>query len=167
LYGVEDLAHAFVRAAHQHPELRLLILGDGPLAPSIRSIFQQGGVVDRVYFPGQVASQDLPGYYQAADLYISTSHSDGTSISLLEALACGTPVLLTDIPGNQEWITNPGEAGWLFRDGDVDALVKGIEFALDQRDQLPGMGEKARQLAESRADWGKNFPKLFEAYKLH
>lgn len=165
IYGVEDLARAFVRAARQRPELRLLMLGNGPQAPTIRRIFLQGGVQDQVHFPGQVRQRNLPDYYRAADLYISTSHSDGTSISLLEALACGTPVLLADIPGNQEWVR--GESvGWLFRDGEVDSLTEGILHAWGVREQLPAMGRAARQVAESRANWEKNFPKLFEAWEI-
>jgi len=166
IYGVEDLARAFVNAARQRPELRLFMLGNGPLAGKIRQIFQRGGVMERVHFPGQVTQERLPDFYRAADLYISTSHSDGTSISLLEALACGTPVLLSDIPGNREWIDSPGEAGWLFRDGDVGALTDGILHAAENREQLLAMGRAARQLAESRANWEANFPKLFEAYKI-
>ncbi|MBT3392131.1 MAG: glycosyltransferase family 4 protein [Chloroflexi bacterium] len=173
IYGVEDLAQAFVQAARQRPELRLLMLGNGPLAPTIRRIFMNADLLDRVHFPGQVKQADLPNYYRAADLYISTSHSDGTSISLLEALACGTPVLLTDIPGNQEWVKRGSEAGegegrsgWLFKDGDMASLRDGILHALDLREQLPAMSVAARHLAESRADWEKNFPKLFEVYRL-
>jgi len=166
IYGVEDLAHAFVRAAQKRPELRLLMLGDGPLASTIRQIFMKGGVQDLVRFPGQVSQQNLPEYYRSTDLYISTSHSDGTSISLLEALASGTPVLLTDIPGNQEWVKAPGEIGWLFSDGSVESLVKAIYHAVDHRQVLQGMGHAARQLAESRANWETNFPRLFEAYKI-
>jgi glycosyltransferase involved in cell wall biosynthesis len=166
LYGVEDLARAFVRAAQQRPELRLLMLGNGPLAPKIRRIFQRGGVQNYVHFPGQITQEKLPDYYRAADLYISTSHSDGTSISLLEALASGLPVLLTDIPGNQEWVTDPGEVGWLFKGGDVDSLTDGILHAVENRDQLPTMGQHARRLAETRGNWEKNFPKLFEAYEI-
>jgi len=166
IYGVEDLAKAFAQVAQQHPELRLLMLGNGPLAPKIRRIFINARVQDQVHFPGLVNQNDLPNYYRAADLYISTSHSDGTSISLLEALASGKPVLLTDIPGNQEWVTQPGEVGWLFNDGDVDALREGILRALDQREQLSAMGVAARQLAEARANWENNFPKLFDAYRL-
>ncbi len=165
IYGVEDLARAFVRAARHRPELRLLMLGNGPLAHTIRKIFIRGGVQDRVHFPGQVTQKNLPDYYRAADLYISTSHSDGTSISLLEALACGTPVLLTDIPGNQEWVRGD-DVGWLFRDGDVDSLTEGILHAVDVREQLPAMGRAARQVAESRGNWEKNFPKLFEAWEI-
>ena len=166
IYGVEDLARAFVKAAREFPELRLFMLGNGPLAPTIRRIFQQGSVMDQVHFPGQVSQEKLPDYYQAADLYISTSHSDGTSISMLEALASGTPVLLSDIPGNQEWVTKTGEVGWLFQDGKVESLAERIQFALENREQLAAMGRAARNLAETRGNWDKNFPRLFEAYQL-
>ena len=166
IYGIDDLAKAFVKVARQVPEIRLFLLGNGPLAPEIRRTFQQGGVMDQVHFPGQVSQDNLPDYYRAADLYISTSHSDGTSISLLEALASGTPVLLSDIPGNQEWVTQSGEVGWLFRDGDVDSLVEGILQAVENQAQLPTMGHTARQLAQARGDWVKNFPELFKAYEI-
>lgn len=174
IYGVEDLAMAFAEAAQERPELRLLMLSNGPLAPKIRKIFMNARVEDRVHFPGLINQADLPRYYRAADLYISSSHSDGTSISLLEALASGKPVLLTDIPGNQEWVSpSPlgrgvrGEGvGWLFRDGDIKSLRDGILRALDHREQLPAMGVAARRLAESRANWEDNFPKLFDAYRI-
>jgi hypothetical protein len=56
--------------------------------------------------------------------------------------------------------------GWLFRDGDVESLSEGILQAWEARHQLPAMGHAARQLAESRANWDKNFPKLFAAYQI-
>jgi glycosyltransferase involved in cell wall biosynthesis len=166
LYGVDDLARAFVSVARKRPELRLFMLGNGPLAPTIRRIIQQGSAMEQVQFPGQVSQAKLPDFYRAADLYISTSHSDGTSISLLESLASGTPVLLSDIPGNKEWIRQSGEVGWLFKDGDVDSLANGILRAVENRTKLPTMGRSARQLAEVRGDWTKNFPNLFKAYSI-
>lgn len=121
--------------------------------------------VNRVSFPGQVSYRDLPRLYRRADLYVAASHSDGTSISLIEALACGVPALVSDIPGNREWII-PGENGWLFPDGDARAMAEGIIRALDERSRLAEMGRRARQVAESRADWNRNFPKLYELYDL-
>jgi glycosyltransferase involved in cell wall biosynthesis len=166
IYAVDDLAHAFVKAARQRPDLRLFLLGNGPLAPRIRQIIQDGGVMEQVQFPGQVSQAKLPNFYRAADLYISTSHSDGTSISLLESLASGTPVLLSNIPGNKEWINEPGEVGWLFKDGDIDSLAGGILYAVENRAQLHRMGRSARKLAQDQGDWRKNFPKLFKAYSI-
>jgi len=166
IYGVDNLAAAFVQAVKKQPNLRLLMLGDGPLAEDIKRIFSQGGVSDCVHFPGLITQEALPDYYRAADLYISSSHSDGTSISLLEAIASGVPVLLTDIPSNKEWVISPGEFGWLYENGNVDSLAQGILHAYDNREALPAMGRAARQTAEAKADWELNFPRLFEAYKI-
>jgi glycosyltransferase involved in cell wall biosynthesis len=165
IYGVEVIARAFALAARQRPELRLTLLGGGSLWADVRKILLVGGVYEKVQFPGIVAYPDLPKYHQGADIYVCASHSDGTSISLLEAFASGTPAIVSDIPGNREWVT-PGENGWLFRDGDAQALSNAVVCAVDERMHLPKMGRRARQLAEVRADWEKNFPKLEQAYAL-
>ena len=99
IYGVDVIARAFVQAARQIPELQLVMLGNGSQAATLRQIFQQAGVEQRVHFPGQVSQSDLPRFYRSADLYLSASHSDGTSISLLEALACGLPGARLGYPG--------------------------------------------------------------------
>ncbi len=163
LYGVDVVAHAFVRAAQRMPGLRLLLLGGGSLAAELRRIFQAGGVLDRVAFVGYVPQRDLPRYYRAADLYVSASHSDGSSISLLEALACGLPAAVSDIPGNREWVT-PGETGWWFPDGDAPALAEVLQAAAADRARLAAMRQRARALAEARADWSQNFQQLLAAY---
>jgi glycosyltransferase involved in cell wall biosynthesis len=165
LYGVEVFIKAFIQAARQRPEVRLFLLGNGSQAGTLRQMLMQAGMLNRVHFGGQVKQADLPRYYQAADLYVSASHSDGSSLSLMEALACGIPALVSDIPGNCEWI-KPGEAGWLFKDGDPDALAQGILQAVDERKNLRTIGQNARKLAEERADWSKNFEKLLEGYDL-
>ena len=190
IYGVDVIAKAFVRAwrtlspgnesvisdpnlgyavqqigGDQGPELRLTMLGNGSQAGELRRIFIQGGALDQVYFPGQVGQADLPRYYHAADLYVSASHSDGTSISLLEAMACGCPALVSDIPGNREWICSEKQ-GWLFSDGDVEGLAQAILQAVTRRDSLVEMGREARRLAEQKADWEKNFLELLHAYNL-
>jgi glycosyltransferase involved in cell wall biosynthesis len=107
----------------------------------------------------------LPRYYRSADLYISASHSDGTSISLLEAMACGRPVLVSDIPGNRAWV-EPGVQGWWFLDGNLRSLADAFSEAYNQRQRLSEMGQAARRLAEEHADWPKNFNKLLDAYNL-
>jgi glycosyltransferase involved in cell wall biosynthesis len=163
IYGADVIAHAFVQAARQRADLRLVMLGNGSQAALLRQIFQQDGVQEQVLFPGQISQADLPRYYRSADLYISASHSDGTSISLLEAFASGLPALVSDIPGNREWVTSE-QNGWLFPDGDADALAQGILHAVDQRQRMPEMGCVARRTAEQRADWAKNFPILLEVY---
>jgi L-malate glycosyltransferase len=165
MYGVDVVVKAFIEAARQVPDLRLFLLGSGSQAAVLRQLIEQSGLQDRVQFGGQVSQDDLLRYYRAADLYLSASHSDGSSVSLLEALACGLPALISDIPGNREWIT-PGQNGWLFPDGNAHALAEGICQAARQPERLVDMRRAARALAEQRADWSKNFQELLRAYKM-
>ena len=83
----------------------------------------------------------------------------------MEALACGLPALVSDIPGNREWIAD-SEAGWLFPDGDSAALAEGILHVAARRKAMKNAGLHARQLAEARANWPENFKKLLSAYQL-
>ncbi len=163
-YGVDVLAKAFVKIAQQQENVNLLLLGGGSQGNMLRNIFMNGGVLDRVQFGGQVSQTDLPHWYHMADIYISPSHVDGSSVSLMEALACGLPALVSDIPANKEWVSE-GVNGWLFPDGDADALAARILTVIARRKELPKIGRAARGSAQERADWKKNFAKLLEAYE--
>jgi L-malate glycosyltransferase len=165
IYGVEVIARAFVQVAAEQPQARLIMVGGGSQAETLRQIFTEGGVIDQVVFPGRLSQAELPGYYRQADLYLSASRVDGSSLSLLEAMACGCPVLVSDIPGNREWV-DPGLNGWLFSDGDDQALARAILQVMEKSDLLQQAGKAARQVAEARADWRVNFQELLRAYEL-
>ena len=164
IYGVDVLAKAFVKVANANPDVHLILLGGGSEGTKIRQILMHGGVLDQIHFGGHISQADLPRWYRMADLYISPSHVDGSSVSLMEALASGLPSLVSDIPGNREWIEN-GVNGWLFRDGDAADLAEKILNAIKNRKSFDEMGEAARKTAEEKADWRKNFGKLLEAYE--
>lgn len=165
IYGVDVIAKAFVQAARELPQLRLVMLGNGSKAALLQQVFTQGGVQGKVSFPRQVGQQDLTNYYRNADLYISASHSDGTSISLLEAMACGKPVLVSDIPGNLEWV-EAGINGWIFPDGNAELLAQAMTRAVQKRAMLAEMGRSARRLVEKRANWNNNFQQMQKAYQI-
>lgn len=165
IYGVDVLAKAFVKVASANPNVNLILLGGGSQGGHIRQILMKGGVMDKVHFGGQVGQRDLPRWYHMTDIYISPSHVDGSSVSLMEAMASGLPCLVSDIPGNREWIED-GVNGWMFRDGDVDDLAERILFAIKRRREFRRIGELARKTAEEKADWKKNFGKLLEAYNV-
>ncbi|NMB89106.1 MAG: glycosyltransferase [Chloroflexi bacterium] len=165
IYGVDVLVRAFARAAQDAPELRLILAGGGSQEGLLRQALADYGVTERVHFCGQVSNRSLVDYYRASDLYLAASHSDGSSVSLMEAMACGLPALVSDIPGNREWVT-AGRNGWLFRDGSEDELAQGILSALEDRLNLATMGKAARLLAEERADWTRNARQIDVAYQM-
>ncbi|MBI5945509.1 MAG: glycosyltransferase family 4 protein [Chloroflexi bacterium] len=163
-YGVDVLARAFVKVAQQNENVDLILLNGGSQGNVIRNILQSGGVLERVTFGGHVSQTDLPNWYHMADIYVSPSHVDGSSVSLMEALACGIPCLVSDIPANKEWVVE-NENGWLFCDGDADHLAEKILAAISQREKLPEIGRASRRSAEMRADWQKNAEVLMNVYR--
>jgi glycosyltransferase involved in cell wall biosynthesis len=164
-YGVDVLAKAFTIVACSRPDVNLLLLGDGSQRQVICKILNSSDVNNRVTYAGQVSQRDLPRYYQMANIYISPSHVDGSSVSLMEAMACGLPCLVSDIPANQEWITD-GVNGWLFPDDDANALAGRILTILGNSEALGKIGLASRHVAEERADWKKNFQILLDTYEL-
>jgi len=164
-YGVDVVARAFVKVAAQREDVSLMLLGSGSQGAIIRDILIGGGVMDQVTFPGFISNDALPRFYHLADLYISASHVDGSSVSLMEALACGLPCAVSDIPANCEWVTD-GVNGWIFPDGNVDALTGIILKAVEQRESLAQISRNARATAETKADWKRNFEELIRAYQL-
>ncbi|OGO19498.1 MAG: hypothetical protein A2Z14_04010 [Chloroflexi bacterium RBG_16_48_8] len=165
VYGVNLVCQAFIKIAQNDEKTHLLLLGDGSLRDPIERLLHRSGLEHRVHLAGFVSFDDLPKYYRAANLYISASHVDGSSVSLLEALACGIPALVSNIPGNREWVT-PGVNGWWFQEGSAEALANVLLEAIQNIDQLRDYSEMSRQIAEERADWGKNSEGLHHAYKL-
>jgi len=165
VYGVDLVVDAFTIALSRQPALRLLLLGNGSHRRRILRRLNATEAIRRVHMAGPVRHNDLPDYFRSADLYVSASRSDGSSVTLLEAMASGLPAVVSDIPSNLEWVES-GVHGWTFRDGDPHSLAEAILDAFDKRARLKAMGRAVRELAEARADWTKNFRRLYEAYAL-
>lgn len=163
IYGVDVTLRAFIKAAETMPQIRLLIYGKGSQEQALRGMVKEAGVEDKVYFAGYISRDELPDSYRSADIFLSASHCDGSSVSLMEAMACGLPAIVSDIPGNLEWVRH-GEQGWVFGDGDADEMATMMRSACQER-ALSEYAIRARSLAEQKADWRRNFPVLLKAYE--
>jgi glycosyltransferase involved in cell wall biosynthesis len=163
-YGVDLVVRAFCQVAGQMPDARLVLVGGGSQENLLRKIVMDDGLQNQVVFAGRINYEDLPSYYQAADLYLSASHGDGSSVSLMEALGCGCPVLVSDIVSNLEWVTS-GEQCWLFKDGDWKNLADKMLLVYQQKSNLTKFRIKSRLIALEKADWNKNFSVLISTYE--
>ncbi len=165
IYGVDITLKAFIIAVKENPRLSLILGGQGSQDGEIRNLIQKHGVENKIRFLGQIPQKELPDVYRASDLYVSSSQSDGSSVTLLEALACGKPALVSDIPGNREWVTE-GQNGWLFRDGHVQELASLMLSIPKEKNLLKKVALNNRQLSKEKADWKKNSKGLIRAYDL-
>ena len=164
LYGTMVFLEAVREVVKNIPESRVLMLGGGSLEGEVKTFITQHNLGHVFHLAGRVQYDQLPRYFNEADIYVSSSYSDGTSVSLLEAMACKLPVIVTDLPSNREWVT-PGINGWLVPSGDAQALGYAIMEALKQPGKRDSMSQANLSLAREKADWDKNFLSLLTAYQ--
>jgi L-malate glycosyltransferase len=165
MYRIDVLLEAFRRAHRQNGLLRLMLLGEGSPAGMVHEFIARNGLLHAVITPGRISRAELPGWFRAANLYVSCSQTDGTSVSLLEAMATGLPVLVTDIPSNREWV-HEGENGWLAADGSAqDFADKLLRIASLKPSEREAISQRNQELVATRADWDRNFPLLLELYE--
>jgi glycosyltransferase involved in cell wall biosynthesis len=153
--GVEYLIRAIPQILEQEANARFLIVGDGPLLDYHKSLAKTLEVEKQTRFLGWVQNDRLPEILCATDLYVSTSFSDGSSASLLEAMACGLPVVVTAIPGNKEWVSE-GKNGQLVPPGDNGKLCRSIVRVLLDDELRSRMRRESLRIAKDRADWKRN-----------
>ena len=124
-----------VAALPDLPEFELVLIGEGPEQAALQAQAEALGVADRVRFLGRIAHADLPLYYSAADAMVLASSREGWANVLLESMACGTPVVASNVWGTPEVVAAP-EAGVLMPErtpaGVVEAVRK-LFAALPQR----------------------------------
>lgn len=124
MVGVKDyptLVRAFIDAARQNggERLRLVIVGDGSERAGCQTLLDEAGLADRAWLAGE--RRDIPELMQAFDLFVLPSLGEGISNTVLEAMACGLPVVATAVGGTPELVED-GANGRLFAPGDVATL---------------------------------------------
>ncbi len=164
-YGIDVALKGFALAIEQRKDLHLIMLSGGSQANWVREFIRENKLEKNVELRGQVSNDNLSQLYNSAHIYLSASHIDGSSVALMEALACGTPALVSNIPSNLEWVSD-GVEGWVFKDGDADDLARVILSTASHPEKLATASRNARKKAEQKADWKKNFAILLEGYTL-
>ena len=164
LYNVSILIRAIPNILREEPRTKFLIAGEGSEKENLENEVENLNLSISVRFLGRVPHKEMPNLLAQSDIYVSTSPYDGTSVSLLEALASGTFPVVTDIPSNREWIAD-GDNGFLVPKGNENLLAKKIVEAIRNRRLLGEAYEKNRKIVEQRACWRENIKKITELYQ--
>jgi glycosyltransferase involved in cell wall biosynthesis len=161
IYGVGYLIEAIPLILRKEPTAKFLILGEGRLTSELRKRARKQIERGTVRFVGNVPHSDVVKYLGISDIYVSTSFSDGASASLLEAMTCSLPPVVTDIPANREWVFD-GLNGYLVPAGNAaDLAQKAIELIENETTRLE-IGEKALETIRNRINWQRSMETLDE-----
>ncbi|MEM2995176.1 MAG: glycosyltransferase family 4 protein [Candidatus Bathyarchaeia archaeon] len=159
IYGVEYLIEAIPHVIKKNKNVKFLILGEGPLTNTFKAKMERFIRSRHVKFVGAVPHDKIVDYLSAADIYVSTSFSDGTSASLLEAMACSLAPIVTEIPGNTEWIKNEAN-GLIVPVANSEKLTEKILLLVNDYKLRMVLKEKAVETVRTRVNWEKNMQQL-------
>jgi glycosyltransferase involved in cell wall biosynthesis len=152
VYSVATLVDAFSGVLDTLPGARLTLAGDGSLRGELTQRANDSAGADRIEMPGAFDHEEVPSLLARHHIYVSTATSDTTSVSLLEAMACGLFPVVTDIPANREWVED-GRGGLLFPPGDTAALRQALIRAWAESGQRQEARERNFEVIRSRALW--------------
>jgi UDP-glucose:(heptosyl)LPS alpha-1,3-glucosyltransferase len=163
--GLGFLLHALGGMKHEnHPPVRLLVLGRDRKEPYLR-IARKLGIRDEVVFAG--TTDEPEKYYGAADLLVHPTFYDACSLTVLEALASGLPVM-TSLFNGASGIIDHGKDGWLLEDPrNVDELKRGIQYFFEEglRQQVAEQGRRKAEACSEKANFDRMMQVFREALK--
>lgn len=161
--GIENLITSAALLRERIPDLQLMVCGTGPLGPSLQRLVRERGLEDTVRLNGFLADEQLPTAYRAADLMVvPTVALEGFGLIVLEALACGTPALVTPISGLPETVSGLDPA-LICRSPAPADLVDSIRAALDGTLRLPD--EQACRAHAERFAWSHIAERVSSIYR--
>jgi glycosyltransferase involved in cell wall biosynthesis len=132
--GYDVLLEALAQVRNQYPDVSLRIIGDGDERDGLEEASRSLGLANSIQFMG-FRNNPYP-FVSTADLFVSSSRYEGFSNAIVEAMACGTPVVATDCPSANREVIEEGVSGWLAPPEDPEALAQTICRALDERHGL-------------------------------
>ena len=162
--GLENLILALKEVVKERKDILLIVGGEGPLSQDLKSLAREVGIEDSVKFTGYIPDEELPHYYQMADLFIlPTKALEGFGLVTVEALASGLPVLGTPVGGTKEILAHMGPE-FLFSDSTPDSMARLILKSMQHWTTNPEIyneiSRKCRKVAEDYYSWDPHVAKL-------
>ena len=155
-------AMAIVR--HTAPDVVLVLVGEGPQQPALAARVRQLGLDDAVRFAGYQKQQATASWYRAADVFALSSDFDNSPNVVLEAMACGLPVVATDVGGLREYVQVPTN-GLLTPKGDAAAFADALLTLLNDRERSTAIGRQNRHDAVTRFSWAASAARMRDVYE--
>lgn len=150
--GVDILIEAVAKLKENRPNIKLLVIGDGPELKKLKVQSQKLKVENNILFLGQIPQKDLPIYFRVSDVFARPSRSEGLGNSFLEAMAAGIPVIGTPVGGIVDFLSN-GHTGLLANPEDPDSLAEKINYVLGHKDIRDNIIKNGLALVEKYYSW--------------
>ncbi len=165
IYGIQYLIEAFDILCHKHTDLplKLLIVGGGSQETNLKQLCAMSGLKDKVIFTGPVDFKEVPAYHNMLDVYVALSESESFGVAVLEASACGKPVVVSNVSGLTEIVEN-GTTGIIVPRRNAKVAATAIEKLIKDKEYALKMGENGRKRVEELYNWSNNINDIVQIY---
>ncbi len=166
IYDIPLLLQAFGLVCRKTEGERpmLQIYGDGPLLPKLKAMTAELSISENVNFMGRVANEDIPKVLAEMDVFVNSSKQESFGVNVLEAMACGVPVVATDCVGPKEIIEN-GKSGIILKDRNPETMADALMQIITDKNLKAKFIKEGRQRVEEKYDWRKNVILLEKSLK--
>lgn len=164
IYSIDTLIKAIPPTLKEVPNAIFIIKGEGTLTNELKKLASQLNVAKSARFLGEAEYDDVPLILKSGDVYVSTAITDSLPSSLMEAMACGMPVVVGDVPSLFEWVKN-GENGYLFERRNSEDLAEKIVRLFNNPEERAAMGRKNRRMMEDVANQETCMKEIDEIYR--
>lgn len=161
--GLFDLVESGKMIFGRYPDVHYKIVGKGPLLDKLSKAIQASGYADRFELLGHVEKGAMIDLYRNAAVFVQPSHYEGLPTTLLEAMACGAPVVATAICGNLD-VIEPGRNGLLVPARSPESIAKAVSSLMDDADAGDALGKAARRTIEEKYTWDIIANKVLRCY---
>lgn len=161
--GVYDVLEIFKRIADYEEQVYLIIIGDGEERDALDSKLRRLSVGRRVSLKGRLEQREIAPFLCASDVFVFPSHSEGLPNAVLEAMACGLPVVAYAVGGIPE-IVYDGNNGFLIEKGNIERFSRTVKYLIDNKEVCKNMGSQGRKVVEERFSWKRSARELGGIY---
>lgn len=155
IYGIDILIKAFKIFSDKYNNTKLVIVGDGTKKINYISLVKELNLDEKVEFIGRVTNSEVPRYLNTFDLYCALSIEESFGVSAIEAMSCSIPVLLSNVSGFSEIVSN-NENGFLVEPKNYEETALLFEKLYNNRSELVKISEKSRDFILNNYDWENN-----------
>lgn len=154
---------AIAQLINKYPNLKYLIIGDGPEMRHLKELSNNLKINEHVEFLGQLSHKNVLAYMAKADIFSLPSWDEAFGVVYIEAMAHGKPVIGCQGEGIEDFVMQ-GKTGLLVKPKDVDSLTEALDFLLSNQEEAKAMGARAQKVILEKYTWEKNAKKTIKVY---
>jgi phosphatidylinositol alpha-1,6-mannosyltransferase len=158
------LLQAIADLRRRSSDVVLVLVGEGPQQSALEAQARELGIADAVVFAGYTAQEQTPSWYRTANVFALSSDFDNSPNVVLEAMACGLPVVSTDVGGLRDYI-EPGPNGLLVPKGSRAELTAALQAMLDDPRRAAEIGRHNRAVALAKFSWPASASRMLAVYE--